>query len=183
MKIEHTPLPGVVLLTPRVFEDARGLFMETWNHKVMAEAGLDIHFVQDNSSLSRAVGTLRGLHFQTPPRAQAKLVRVLRGRIWDVAVDLRSDSATFGQHFGAELSADNRRQMLVPEGFAHGFVTLEPDTEVAYKVGAYYDPACDAGLAWDDPDLAIPWPLEGRPPVLSDKDQRQPRLADWTSCF
>lgn len=182
MQIEETDLPGVVILTPQRFGDARGWFSETFNAERMVAAGIGIDWVQDNHSFSAAKGTLRGLHFQRPPRAQDKLVRCTRGAIWDVAVDARVGSATFGHWSGAELTPGNGRQLLVPKGFLHGFVTLLPDTEVQYKCSDTYAPDCDGAVAWDDPDLAIAWPLEGAP-VLSAKDQAAPRWRDWASPF
>lgn len=182
MEIEQTPLPGVVLLTPKRFGDDRGFFCESWNAARMAEAGLDVAFVQDNHSLSKTTGTLRGLHFQSPPHAQAKLVRCGRGSLWDVAVDIRKGSPTFGQWFGTELSFENGKQLLIPAGFLHGFVTLEPDTEVVYKCSDYYAPECDGAVLWNDPDLAIDWPLEGDP-MLSGKDAAAARMADFDSPF
>jgi dTDP-4-dehydrorhamnose 3,5-epimerase len=173
----------VIRITPKRFQDARGWFSETWQRDRYAAAGIDVDFVQDNHSYSRPAGTLRGIHFQAPPYAQAKLVRCLRGRIWDVAVDLRQGSPTYGQSVAAELTAERGEQLFVPAGFGHGFLTLEPDTEVAYKVDAFYDPASDGGIAWDDPDLAIAWPLPGAAPELSDKDARLPHLKDFVSPF
>jgi len=173
----------VIRIVPRRFEDARGWFSETWQRDRFAAAGIDAGFVQDNQSYSRPVGTLRGIHFQTPPFAQAKLVRCLRGRIWDVAVDLRAGSPTYGRWVAAELTAERGEQLFVPAGFGHAFLTLEPDTEVAYKVDAFYDPASDGGIRWDDPDLAIAWPLPGAAPELSDKDAGLPQLRDFTSPF
>lgn len=164
------------VLTPRRFEDERGWFSETWNRSRLLAAGIDCDFCQDNHSLSRPAGTLRGMHFQTPPFAQTKLVRCLRGRIFDVAVDIRRASPTFGQWRAIELSAENGKQLLIPAGFAHGFLTLEPDCEIAYKVDAPYAAASDAGFAWDDPAVGIDWPLTGTP-VLSDKDRDLPPLA------
>ncbi|MGX1740383.1 dTDP-4-dehydrorhamnose 3,5-epimerase [Bosea sp. NPDC055353] len=183
LSVEDTAIPAVKIVTPRKFGDHRGFFSETWSHKAFAEAGLDLDFVQDNQSLSAPVGTLRGLHFQSPPFAQDKLVRVTRGRILDVAVDIRASSPTFGKHVAVELSAENWKQLLVPIGFAHGFVTLEPDTEVLYKVTAPYAPANDHGLAFDDPALGIDWrlPLSGL--TLSDKDRKHPRLAEMLRYF
>lgn len=171
-----TPLQGMVIVDGPRFEDERGHFMEVYSAEAFAEFGLDFSFVQDNQSLSRLAGTLRGLHFQRPPYAQAKLVRVVRGRIWDVGVDIRRSSPTFGQWFGMELSSRDNTQLLISEGFAHGFLTLEPDSEVAYKVSAPYSAQHDAGLAWDDPTLAIDWPLTGGGVTLSDKDRSQPVL-------
>jgi dTDP-4-dehydrorhamnose 3,5-epimerase len=149
----------------------------------LGEAGLDLDFVQDNHSRSAGRGTLRGLHFQSPPYAQSKLVRVLRGAILDVAVDIRHGSPSFGRHVTVELTADSWQQLLVPKGFAHGFVTLLPDTEVFYKVDAYYAAQHDMGVLWNDPDLAIAWPMRGDEVVLSDKDRAQPRFADLPAIF
>ncbi|WP_435419195.1 dTDP-4-dehydrorhamnose 3,5-epimerase [Parerythrobacter aurantius] len=176
-----TDLP--LLLVPKRFGDARGWFSESYSRRWLLEHGIDIDFVQDNQSYSAASGTLRGLHFQTPPHSQAKLVRCLVGAIWDVAVDIRLGSPTFGQWVAAELSAEGGEQLYVPVGFAHGFLTLAPDVEVAYKTSDYYAPDCDGGLAWDDPDIGISWPLYGAEPVLSDKDRRMGRLADFASPF
>jgi dTDP-4-dehydrorhamnose 3,5-epimerase len=163
--------------------DDRGWFSESWNERALARIGVTARFRQDNHSLSRPPFVLRGLHFQTPPHAQAKLVRCVRGRIWDVAVDIRRGSPTFARWVGAELSAENGRQLFVPTGFAHGFLTLEPDTEVEYKVTDFYAPDCDAGLAWNDPALGVAWPLAGATPILSPKDARLPPLADFESPF
>jgi len=184
MNVTSMDIPEVLEILPPRFGDQRGYFAETFNRRRFADAtGLDVDWVQDNQSLSATPGTLRGLHFQTPPSAQAKLVRVLRGRIWDVAVDIRAASPTYGQWVGVELSEANFKQLFVPRGFAHGFVTLEPDTVVSYKVDDYYDKEADAGLAWDDPTLAVDWPLEGLAPVLSEKDRVQPVFADFVSPF
>jgi dTDP-4-dehydrorhamnose 3,5-epimerase len=185
MALEITPLsiPDVRLITPKKFGDHRGFFSETYNAKALAEAGIDLDFVQDNHSLSAEVGTMRGLHFQTPPFAQDKLVRVIRGAILDVAVDLRRSSPTFGQHVSAEISAENWTQILVPKGFAHGFMTIAPDTEVIYKVTDYYAPDNDAGILWDDPALGIDWPVPASGAVLSDKDRVQPKLAEIETPF
>lgn len=180
--VEPTAIEAVKILTPRRFEDARGYFVETWNKRDFSEVS-DAEFVQDNYSLSRLPGTVRGLHMQSAPSAQNKLVRVLRGRILDVAVDLRRSSATFGRHVAVELSAENGRQLWVPIGFAHGFITREPDTEVAYKVTGFYDQACDLGLRWDDPALAIDWGIEVSEAILSDKDRTHPRLAELPEIF
>ena len=174
---------GPLLVVPRRFGDHRGFFLETYSVRDFAALGIGEAFVQDNHSLSREVGTVRGLHFQLPPHAQAKLVRVLRGAVLDVAVDLRRGSPSYGQHVAVELSAANAHQLYVPAGFAHGFCTLEPDTEVAYKVSAFYAPECDRSLAWDDPDLALPWPVEPGAAQLSDKDRRAPRLRDLPDAF
>lgn len=180
MQIEETSLPGVLMLTPRRFGDHRGFFAETWNRSVLRDAGIDIDFVQDNHSLSAVVGTLRGLHFQAPPHAQAKLVRCGQGALFDVAVDIRRGSATYGQWFGAELTADNGVQLLIPTGFAHGFVTRAPNTEVVYKCSDYYAPQADGGLRWDS--VGIDWGLN-EAPVLSEKDAIAPALADFDSPF
>ena len=183
--MESYPLdiPEIKILRPARHGDARGFFSETWSAAAFAAAGLDICFVQDNQSLSALKGTLRGLHFQTPPFAQAKLLRVIRGAVFDIAVDLRRGSPSYGGHVGAVISAEAWNQILVPEGFAHGFLTLEPDTEVLYKVSAPYAPDHDSGILWNDSDLAIEWPLEGAEPVLSDKDRVQPRLRDFDTPF
>lgn len=181
MKIEQTTLPGVFLLEPRRYGDHRGFFSESWSQRVMAEAGLDFAFVQDNHSLSRARGTVRGLHFQSPPHAQAKLVRCGRGSIFDVAVDIRRGSPTYGQWTGAELSFDNGRQLLIPEGFLHGFMTLERDCEIIYKCTDYYAPECDGAVRWDS--CGIAWPAGDAPPILSERDENAPALADFASPF
>jgi dTDP-4-dehydrorhamnose 3,5-epimerase len=182
MDIEETSLHGVLILTPRRFGDYRGFFSESWNRGRMAQAGIATDFVQDNHSLSYQAGTLRGLHFQAPPHAQAKLVRCGRGALFDVAVDIRHGSPTYGKWTGVDLSFDNGRQLLVPEGFLHGFVTRQPDTEVIYKCSDYYAPDCDAAVRFDDPDLGIDWGLDGEP-VLSDKDAAAPRLRDLPAYF
>src|SRR5262249_10477793 len=156
---------------------------ETFNRKRLADAGIDLDFVQDNHSLSGQRGVVRGLHFQIPPFAQDKLVRVVRGRIYDVAVDIRRSSPTYGRHVGVELSGENWKQLFVPAGFAHGFVTLDPDTEVIYKVTNYYAPSHDRGLIWNDPDLGINWPIAAGEAILSDKDKVLPRFADLKSEF
>jgi dTDP-4-dehydrorhamnose 3,5-epimerase len=181
--VQTLAIPEVKLLTPPIFRDERGFFSETYSRKALASAGIDIAFVQDNHALSRAAGVLRGLHFQIDPHPQGKLVRVVRGAILDVAVDIRQGSPTFGRHVSATLSAENWAQLWVPVGFAHGYVTLEPDTEVIYKVTDFYAPDCDRGLAFDDPDLAIAWPNPTGQLQLSDKDRRQPRLSDLPALF
>lgn len=174
----------VSLHVPRRFDDERGWFVELYNARRFAELGFERLFVQDNQSLSKQAFTIRGFHFQVPPHAQDKLVRCVRGRILDFAIDLRCGSPTYGRWVYAELSAENGRQLLVPVGFGHGFVTLEPDCEVAYKVTGYYAPECDAGLRWDDPSINVDWGLpEGTQPVLSDKDRALPLLADFNSPF
>jgi dTDP-4-dehydrorhamnose 3,5-epimerase len=170
-------LPDVLLITPKRHGDARGWFAETWSKRVFDEAGIRADFVQDNQAFNARKGTLRGLHFQQAPHPQAKLVRVLRGAIWDVGVDIRPGSPTYGRWAAATLTAEGGEQLFVPRGFAHGYVTLTDDTELAYKVDGLYAPDREGGVAWNDPDLALPWPLEGEP-VLSEKDQRLPRLKD-----
>ena len=175
---------NVQLIEPRRFGDSRGWFTEVYNQRSFDERGITCRFVQDNHSLSRPRHTLRGLHYQTPPFGQDKLVRCVKGRIFDVAVDVRRDSPTYGRWVGAELSEENGRQLFVPVGFAHGFVTLEPDCEVTYKVSALYAPECDGGIRWDDPDIAVDWPIPpGATPELSDKDRALPLLADFKSPF
>ncbi len=181
--IEPLAIRDVVVVQPKIFRDARGFFSETYNQKSLAEAGLTTTFVQDNHSLSREVGVVRGLHFQSEPHAQGKLVRVVRGAIFDVAVDIRVGSATFGHYVSRELSAENWEQLWVPPGFAHGFCTLVPDTEVVYKVTEFYAPDCDHGVLWNDPDIGIDWPVEPEAAILSDKDRVQPRLADLPTYF
>lgn len=176
-------IEGLLLLEPRKFGDARGFFSETYNRRQLASLGFDAAFVQDNQSLSVEAGVVRGLHFQSPPHAQAKLVRVVRGAILDVAVDLRRGSPTYGDHAAVELSAANWRQLLIPVGFAHGFATLEPNCELAYKVTDYYAPDHDHGLLWNDPDLGIDWPVAAEAAILSEKDRAQPRLAGIASPF
>jgi dTDP-4-dehydrorhamnose 3,5-epimerase len=170
-------LAEVLLITPQRHGDARGWFAETWSTRLMAEAGLQPPFVQDNQAFNARAGTVRGLHFQKAPHAQGKLVRVLKGAIDVVAVDVRPGSPTYGRWVAAELTAENGEQLFVPRGFAHGYCTLQEDTELFYKVDGQYAPELEGGVAWDDPDLAIPWPLAGEP-VLSDKDRKLPRLRD-----
>ena len=178
MDVIETRIPAVKLIRPKRHGDARGWFSEVYRADVLARAGLDIPFVQDNQSFSAPKGTIRGLHFQLAPQAQTKLVRVLSGAILDVAVDLRRDSSTFAQHVAVTLDAEAGEQLLIPHGFAHGFCTLTSDTMVAYKVDAYYSPAHDRAVAWNDPDIAVAWPLAEAEAILSDKDQRAPRLAE-----
>ena len=173
----------VKLIKPSKFGDERGWFMETYNAARYAEQGVPMTFVQDNHSMSAEVGTLRGLHFQAPPHGQDKLVRCVRGRIWDVAVDIRKGSPTWGQWVGAELTEENGHQLFVPIGFAHGFVTLEPNTEVQYKCSGLYAPGCEGGVIWNDPALALPWALPPGGPILSAKDKILPILADLDSPF
>jgi dTDP-4-dehydrorhamnose 3,5-epimerase len=183
MQVIDTDIPAVKILVPKKHGDARGFFSETFSHRAMRDAGLPHGFVQDNHSLSAERGVVRGLHFQLPPMAQDKLVRVVRGAIRDVAVDIRRGSPTFGKHVAVELSADNWRQLLVPVGFAHGFVTLEPNTEVVYKVTQFYSQPHDRGLRWDDPALGIDWGIDPAAATLSAKDQVQPLLADAVELF
>lgn len=183
LKFEETAIADVKLVIPEKHGDARGFFSEVYKESDWRATGLDPVFVQDNHSFSAPVGTLRGLHFQLPPFAQDKLVRVTRGRILDVAVDIRRSSPTFGRHVAVELSAKNWLQLFIPIGFAHGFITLEPDTEVLYKVTNVYSSEHDRGLAYNDPDLAIEWPVTGEDPILSDKDRRHPRLCDLGALF
>lgn len=183
MQIAQTALPGVMILTPVRHGDDRGFFSESWNKARLAEHGITVEFVQDNHSLSRDVGTVRGLHFQTPPHAQVKLVRCGRGAFLDVAVDIRRGSATFGKWVDVELTAENGRQLLVPEGFAHGFVTRAPDTEIVYKCSDYYAPECDRALMFDDPALGIDWGVTRQNAILSSKDAAAPALADLDNPF
>ncbi|MEM1131211.1 MAG: dTDP-4-dehydrorhamnose 3,5-epimerase, partial [Pseudomonadota bacterium] len=178
MKSTNLRIPGLVLIDQVIHRDSRGFFSETFNARRFAEAGIACDFVQDNQSLSVDRGVIRGLHFQAQPHAQDKLVRVTRGSILDVAVDIRVGSPTYGQHEAVVLSVENWRQLWVPQGFAHGFCTLEPNTEVLYKVSDFYAPEAEFGLAWDDPALDIGWPVKGAEAVLSPKDQEHPRLAD-----
>ena len=181
--ITPTAIPAVAVIEPRKFGDHRGFFSETYSREALRAGGFDLEFVQDNHSLSEQAGTLRGLHFQSEPYAQDKLVRCARGRILDVAVDIRKGSPTFGRHVAVELSGENWRQLLVPKGFAHGFLTLEPDCEVLYKVTNPYSAAHDCGLAFDDPALGIQWPWPTASLVLSDKDRRHPKLAELGDFF
>jgi len=181
--VETTPLDGVLLIVPRRFSDERGHFCETYNREAFTHIGAACDFIQDNQSLSRSQNTVRGLHCQIPPFAQTKLVRALRGAIFDVAVDIRRGSPTFGQSFGARLSAENGHQLLVPAGFAHGFCTLEPDSEVFYKVDAPYSREHERGLKWNDPALGIAWPIEERNAVILDRDRDLPALSDLPEYF
>lgn len=178
MQIIPTAIDDVKILVPKKFGDHRGFFSETYNQKTLAAAGIDVTFVQDNQSLSVEKGVLRGLHLQLPPRAQDKLVRVTRGAVLDVAVDIRRGSPTFGKYVSAVLSAENWHQIFVPKGFAHGFVTLEPNTEVIYKVSDYYAPEAESGIRWNDPDLAIDWGIDPESVVLSDRDRVHPFFID-----
>ncbi len=184
MNIELTKLSGVMILTPDRFGDARGFFSESWNRKTLAAQGITLDFVQDNHSLSAQIGTIRGLHYQSPPHAQAKLVRCGRGCLFDVVVDIRRGSPTYGHWLGAELSAENGQQILIPAGFLHGFITRAPETEIIYKCTDYYAPACDGAVRFDDPDIGIDWGLPaGVAPILSDKDAAAPLLRDFDSPF
>jgi dTDP-4-dehydrorhamnose 3,5-epimerase len=184
MKVEPLAIPEVKLVTPQRFGDTRGFFSETWHRARYEAAGINGEFIQDNHSLSGKRGTLRGLHCQVAPSAQGKLVRVLKGAIWDVAVDIRRGSPSYGQHVAAVLSAENWAQLWIPDGFLHGFCTLEPGTEVNYKVaGGYYDPAAERGVIWNDPDLALPWPVDATEVVVSAKDAVLPRLAECDAWF
>lgn len=181
--IETLAIADLKVFTPKLHRDPRGWFAETYNRRTMVELGIPDSFVQDNHAYSEPPWVVRGLHFQAPPRAQGKLVRVIRGAVFDVAVDIRRNSSTYGRHELVILSAHNRRQLWIPPGFAHGYCTLEPDTEVVYKVTAPYAPALDRGLAFDDPALAIPWPVTRATAVLSEKDKVMPRLADLRAVF
>ena len=183
MDVESLAIPDVKVIRPKKFGDHRGFFSETYSKRAFEAAGLHYDFVQDNQSLSAEVGTVRGLHFQTPPFAQDKLLRVLRGAVYDVAVDIRKGSPTYGRHVAVRISAEEWNQILIPAGFAHGFCTLEPDTEVLYKVTNFYSPSHDKGLAWDDPALGIDWPVAPDRARLSDKDRTHPRLADLGDWF
>jgi dTDP-4-dehydrorhamnose 3,5-epimerase len=183
--VQVTPLAiaDVCLIAPKRFQDARGYFCETYQRDTFAAAGITVDFVQDNESLSVSTGTVRGLHYQAPPFTQAKLVRVLAGAVFDVAVDIRTGSPTFGKFVTATLSAENGEQLFIPEGFAHGFCSLADNTVLAYKVSAPYSKEHDFGVSWNDPDLAIPWPVPDADAVLSDKDAALPRLTDISSPF
>ncbi len=176
MKVIDTKLDGVKIIEPKVFGDRRGYFMESYNKERFSECGLDYTFIQDNQSLSKEIGVLRGLHYQDPPYAQTKLVRVTSGGVVDIAVDLRSDSSTYGEWFSVILTEENHRQLLIPKGFAHGFCTLVANTQVSYKVDEIYSPEHDRGVKWDDPDLSIEWPT--LTPILSTKDLNLPELMD-----
>lgn len=182
MIVETTALEGCLIITMPRFGDERGFFSETYNQQKFADHGIETVFVQDNHSMSAPIGTLRGLHYQAPPFAQAKLVRVARGSVIDVAVDVRKGSPTFGQHVAVELSAENNKQLLIPEGFLHGFVTLEENTEFLYKVSNFYDAASDGSVRWDDPDLAVNWGYDGEV-TLSAKDEKATPFADWDNPF
>ena len=183
MQVTELDIPDVRILTPKKHGDNRGFFSETYNRNALAELRIDIEFVQDNHSLSAEKGVVRGLHYQLPPMAQDKLIRVVRGAILDVAVDIRRGSPTFGKHVSAVIGADNWRQILVPIGFAHGFVTLEPNTEVIYKVSSYYSPKDERGILWNDPKLGIDWGIDPSAAVLSEKDRKYPTLAEVAELF
>lgn len=183
MQVSATEIPEVKLVTPARHQDNRGFLSEVFNKRGLHDGGITDEFVQENHTYSISAGTIRGLHYQAPPSPQAKLVRVLRGAIFDVAVDVRKTSATFGHHVGVELNTENWSQLYIPKGFAHGFCTLEPDTEIAYWASSYWDPQLDFGIAWDDPELAIPWPVEPENAILSDKDRDLPLLREIPSHF
>lgn len=176
MQVTQTALNGVLILEPKVFGDARGWFMETWSARKFIAAGLNFEFVQDNQSYSAQRGTLRGLHYQTAPFAQAKLVRCTRGKLLDVAVDIREGSETFAKWVAVELTAENKKQLLIPRGFAHGFLTLTDDVEIQYKADNFYSPTCDGNIRWDDTEIKIDWPFE--PTILADKDAKAPTLRE-----
>ncbi len=178
LQVEPTSLPGVLVITPRVFRDPRGFFLESYNQEAMRACGIATVFVQDNHSRS-VHGTLRGLHFQAPPAAQAKLLRVVVGAVWDVAVDIRMDSPTFGQWVGVELSADNFRQFYIPAGFAHGFCVLSDAAEVLYKTSCVYSPQHEQGILWNDAQIGVRWPVQD--PLLSDRDRQAQTLADYVA--
>ena len=183
MQIEETALDGVVILTPTRHGDSRGFFSESWNKARMEQVGLHFDFVQDNHSMSEQVGTVRGLHYQSPPHAQAKLVRCGRGALFDVAVDVRAGSLSYGRWVGVDLTAENGRQLLIPAGFLHGFVTRAPMTEIIYKCTDYYAPTCDGAVRWSDPDIGIDWGIDAAAAILSAKDSAAPLLADFQSPF
>jgi dTDP-4-dehydrorhamnose 3,5-epimerase len=183
MDIRTLQIPGPVVIAPRKYSDARGFLSETYSDAAFAAKVAPVRFVQENHTYSEHAGTIRGIHFQVPPHAQGKLVRVVRGAIFDVVVDLRAASANFGRHAVAELSAEGWNQLWVPEGFGHGVCTLEPHTEMIYKMTSPYHPDSERGIAWDDPDLAIAWPLGQREPFLSDRDRHHPCLAELPAYF
>lgn len=183
MKQTSTPLPDLVVLEPKIHADDRGYFLETYNINTLAQLGINTVFVQDNHSRSARAGTVRGLHYQTPPKAQDKLVRCIRGRVFDVAVDIRNGSPGYGKWYGLELSDENRKQLLVPKGFLHGFVTLSDECDVVYKCSDVYDRDCDGAIAFDDPDLGIDWGVTRDTAHLSNKDMAAPRFADFDNPF
>ena len=183
MDVTRLAIPEILILKPAKHGDERGFFSETYSRNALAKAGIALEFVQDNHAYSAQPGTVRGLHFQIPPRAQAKLIRVVRGAIFDVALDLRRNSPTYGRHVSAIISARDWNQILIPAGFAHGLCTLEPDTEVLYKVTDHYAPDCDRGVLWNDPALAIEWPVDPARAVVSGRDRQHPTLAELPPCF
>ena len=183
MHITRLAIPDILILKPVKHGDERGFFSETYSRNALTKAGISLELVQDNHAYSAQPGTVRGLHFQIPPRAQAKLIRVVRGAIYDVALDLRRGSPSYGRHVGAVISAKEWNQILIPAGFAHGLCTLEPDTEVLYKVTDHYAPECDRGVLWNDPALGIEWPVDPAKAVVSERDRRHPTLADLPPCF
>jgi len=180
MELIETKIKGLVVIQPKVFEDARGYFFEPYNKKVLAGIGINDDFQQDNQSMSQK-GVLRGLHFQNPPHAQSKLVRVIQGAVWDVAVDIRKNSPTYGQYYGLELNEKNKTILYIPEGFAHGFKTLEDDTVFLYKCSALYNKAAEDSIYWNDPDIGIPWDIKD--PILSEKDKTAKLFKDFKSQF
>ena len=182
MKFQETNLNGVFIIEPAVHGDHRGWFMESYSDEKFKDAGINLNFVQDNQSFSAAKGTLRGLHYQLSPKAQTKLVRCTKGAIFDVAVDIRKGSSTYGEWFGLELSEENKRQLLVPKGFAHAFITITDDVEVQYKVDELYSPENDRGIIWNDPNIGIKWPIDIQP-ILSPKDEKAPLLKDAENNF
>ena len=182
MKITKTEIEGVVIIEPRIFEDARGYFFESFSEREFAEQVFDCHFVQDNEALS-SYGVVRGLHFQLPPHSQSKLVRVVKGRILDIAVDIRKGSPTFGKHVAVELSAENHRQIFIPRGFAHGYSVLSEEAVVEYKCDNYYAPDSEGAIAWNDADLAIDWQIPAEKVILSEKDKQHPTLAECKQLF
>lgn len=179
MKVTETSLKDVYVIEPQVFGDARGWFMESWSEKKLKEYGIDNEWVQDNHSYSAQKGVLRGLHYQLNPCCQAKIVRCTRGEIWDIAVDIRKGSPQYGKWVGVKLTGENKKQLYIPRGFAHGFITLSDDVEVQYKADNYYAPECDGNIRWDDPEIGVEWPME--PTILSDKDAKAPLLKERTN--
>jgi len=182
MRIKESPLPGLLIIEPKVFEDSRGYFYESFNRKSLMDVGVDVQFVQDNQSLSQ-FGVMRGLHYQLAPYAQSKLVRVLQGSVWDVAVDIRKNSPTFGHYFGMELSAENKIQLFIPQGFAHGFAVTSPTAIFFYKCDCFYNPEAERGIHLNDPDLAIPWPIAENEANISAKDKILPVFKEATINF
>jgi dTDP-4-dehydrorhamnose 3,5-epimerase len=182
MIIKESPLPGVLIIEPKVFEDSRGYFFESFNRKNLMDSGIEAQFVQDNQSLSQ-FGVLRGLHYQLAPYAQSKLVRVLLGSVWDVVVDIRKNSPTFGQYYGIELSAENKLQLFIPQGFAHGFAVTSPSAVFFYKCDSFYNPEAERGIRFDDPELAIPWPIAANEAIISAKDKILPLMKEANMNF